>query len=627
MRHVFLFLILSGFIFAQKSSLYIPLDLQKAYENKTRSFDGRPGPNYWTNHARYQIRVKLEPRSRTVTGNASIWYFNESPDTLNQIILRLYQDNRKFGMPRDWPIAKEDLHDGVKISLLKVNEQAIQTEDNEGIQRSGTNMSIQLEQPLLPGKQLQMEIHWQYMVSHLSNIRNGAYDSTSFFIGYWYPQVAVYDDINGWDRYNYTGLQEFYNDANDFDVEITVPQGFIVWATGRLQNPKDVLNKKILKRYRQALSSDEIIHVITAEDYQNGTVSQKDRSFKTWHFKAQQVPDFAFATSDHYLWDLTSLEVEKNRRVLIGAAYKKESNDFYKVCGIARASVDYYSRKLPGVPFPYPSLTVFNGHGGMEYPMMVNDGSAQRWASTVHVTSHEIAHTYFPFYMGTNERKYAWMDEGWATMLPFELQHNLAIEYDPIARTIRRYERVAGTEFDLPMFVPTIVYGHNAYRPTYRNEAYNRSGTAYYLLKKLMGKIKFKQALQEYIRLWHDKHPILYDFFFTFDRVYGQDLSWFWKPWFFGYGYPDLAIKDVFSDQKESTILIDRLGKLPVPVEVTVTFADSTQKHLSRNIDVWRTGLKGISLKVPANKKIISVELGNAHIPDADRTNNYLKVK
>ncbi len=626
MRYLVLLLIFLGWTQARDHSLYVPLNIQKAYANGTRSYDGQPGPSYWVNHAAYQIDVHFTPDTRTISGSETIEYFNESPDTLRKLVLRLYQNNRRFGAQRDWPVAKEDLHDGEQISLLKINDQTIPTENNNAVRRAGTNMIVRLDQPLPPRQSIQIAVNWQYVVSHISNIRNGCYDSTSCFIGYWYPQVAVYDDIDGWDQYNYTGLQEFYNDFSDFDVRITVPNHFAVWATGLLQNPEQVFPEKILDRYRQAKTSDQINHIITEQDYREGPVIKTDRPTNTWHFKARQVPDFAFALSDHYLWDLTSLQVEKDRRVLIGAAFKKESKDFFDVCRIARASIDYYSTTLPGVPFPFPALTVFNGRGGMEYPMMVNDGSAQRRASTVHVTSHEIAHSYFPFYMGINERKYAWMDEGWATMLPFELQHRLAEEYDPIARTVHRYEAVAGSEFDLPMFVPTIVYGSNAFRPSYRNEAYNRSGMAYYLLQRLMGKEKFRQALQEYVRRWHGRHPIPYDFFFTFDQVYGQNLSWFWKPWFFDFGFPDLAIKDVMMNQDGATILIEKIGRLPVPVELNVTFADSTTKQISRGIEVWRSGVSGISLNLPGHKKILSVQLGSDHIPDANKENNYFSV-
>ncbi len=627
MKSFFVLLLFGALLWAQSDKIFIPLNMEKAYQNGTRSLDGKPGSNYWINQAKYDIDVQLEPATRLIVGHESILYTNNSPDTLSEVVIRLYQDIRRLGNQRDWPVDSADINHGTHISLFKINEQTIDiSAGNTDVQRQGTNLIVLLPEPLPPAGKISLEIDWQYNVTHISNLRHGTYDSTSFFIGYWYPQIAVYDDIDGWDMYNYTGLQEFYNDFSDFDVRITVPQHFVVWATGRLQNSHELFGKEMYLRYRSAFASDSVIHIIRQEDLQRGDFLKAGQTH-SWHFKAHHVPDFAFAASDHYLWDMTSLNVEKGRRVLISAAYKKKSEDFTSVDSIARESIAFYSQELPGVPFPYPSLTVFNGRGGMEYPMMVNDGSSKRWASTVHVTSHEICHTYFPFYMGTNERKYAWMDEGWATMLPFEIQNRLAPKYDPIARNVKRYVQVAGSELDIPMIAPTIIYGSNSFRPSYRNAAYNRPGTAYYLLQGLLGKELFTKALQEYIRRWNGRHPIPYDFFFTFNDVAGEDLSWFWKPWFYEFGYPDLRIRDVVKNNGQNFILIDKVGNLPVPVELTVTFEDSSKQTISHSIRVWQNGQERISLPLPDNKKILSIDLGNAHIPDARPADNHWPFK
>jgi len=628
MKPLIILLALSALLWAQSEEpLFIPVNMEKAYQSGTRSTDGRPGPNYWINRAQYRIDVHLEPQSGLLSGHETIRYFNNSPDTLTEVVVRLYQDIRRQGAQRDWPVNPAEIDTGTEIALFKINGRPIEiSPDNSDIQRSGTNLIVPLKDALPPAGEISLEIAWQYTVTHLSNLRNGRYDSTSYFIGYWYPQIAVYDDIDGWDMYNYTGLQEFYNDFNDFDVRITMPHPFVVWATGRLQNSHRLFSKEMYLRYRSAFASDSVVHIIRPEDLQKGAFLSANGTH-TWHFKAHHVPDFAFATSDHYLWDMTSLDVQKGRRVLISAAYKEASKDFFSVDSIARESIAFFSKELPGVPFPFPSLTVFNGRGGMEYPMMVNDGSAKRWASTVHVTSHEICHSYFPFYMGTNERKYAWMDEGWATMLPFGIQHRLAPKYDPVARTIKRYEQVAGSELDIPMIAPSIIYGSNAFRPSYRNAAYNRPGTAYYLLQGLLGKELFGKALREYMKRWNGKHPLPYDFFFTFNDVAGEDLSWFWKPWFCEFGYPDLRIRDVMKSDTQTFVLIDKAGSLPVPVEVTVTFQDSSRQTISRSIRVWQNGQKRISLPLPGGKKILSVDLGNAHIPDAHPADNHWDFK
>ncbi len=627
---LFLIFLLSwgSHVAAQTSdSLYVPVNVLKAYHQGTRSFDGKPGARYWQNHARYLIRASFRPSDNVLTGYEQIDYFNESPDTLRRLYLRLYQNLFEKGNARDWPVSVADLHNGVQLFDLKINGQSQELPKISGRMPSfGTTFSIPLhDAALAPGQKITLEMRWKLHIPRKSPLRMGTYDSTSFFIGYWYPQMAVYDDIEGWDRFIYSGMQEFYNDFSDYDVKITVPRHFVVWATGRLQNPDEVFKAPIVKRYRRAFGADKVIHVITEADLQSHQVTA-DADSNTFHFKARHVPDFAFATSDHYLWDLTRLQLNSAppRTVLIGAAYKKGAGHFDSVAVIAKKSVHYYSTEMPAVPFPYPSLTVFNGGGGMEYPMMVNEGAPASWSSTVHVTSHEIAHTYFPFMMGINERKYAWMDEGWATMLPFDLQHRLAPEYDPVERTMRRYLKMAGSEYDLPMIVPTIVYGANA-RLSYRNESYNRPGAAYYLLEQMVGKKTFVKIMQEYVKRWQGKHPLPYDFYFTVQNVLGKNLNWFWNTWFYGFGYPDLALKKVSETMRNLRVQVVKNGLLPIPIKLTVLYDDSTTSVIRKPMSIWQGNRTTLDIDIEKRKPIAEIKLGDVHIPDAVPENNILK--
>ncbi len=626
MKKFFLFfvILLPLFQLIGGDTLPIPVNLQKAYEKGTRSMDGRPGPAYWQNHSDYVINVKFDPATRTIDGHEKIIYYNESPDSLNRLVIRLYQDIFKKGNARDWAVSLEDLHDGVTISSLKIDGQEVALEENPDLRRYGTNLMLRLTNKIAPKSKTQLEIDWQLTISKKSNIRMGTYDSTSFHIAYWYPQMAVYDDLEGWDTFNYTGGQEFYNDFCNYEVKIKVPRNFVVWATGRLQNVDEVLQNKFVKRYKKALTADEIIHVITEKDLQEGHITA-DNEWNTFVYKAQHVPDFAFSTSDHYLWDLTSAKVAEDReRVLIGAAYKKESEDFYEVAEVARKSILFFSNEMPAYPFPYPSLTVFNGRGGMEFPMMVNDGSAKERSGMVHVTSHEIAHTYFPFMMGINERKYAWMDEGWATMLPFEFQAREAKGYDPIHRTVSRYIRVAGSEYDVPMIYPANIYGGQA-RFSYRNASYNRPGLAYYLLEQYLGRERFLNAMHEYIERWKGKHPMPFDFFFTFNDVVKEDLSWFFKPWFFEFGYPDLALQKINESDDSLLLKVVKKGNLPVPIKLTILYQDSSKTYLERSLAVWKTHLTDFEISVKKEKPILEIRLGDEHVPDLFTDDNKLK--
>jgi len=448
---IMLFFVVSNL--TAQDSLWIPLDYQKAYKQNTRSLSGEPGKNYWQNRSDYEIKVTLDPEKHLIKGEEEIHYQNNSPDSLKIIVFRFYQDIFKKGTIRDFPLDASDIHDGVIINYISVNGDSIQLNPEAGIwRRMGTNSILKLVEPLLSEENLKIEIGWETLLPKISHLRMGAYADSAFFVGHWYPQIAVYDDIDGWDRLNYSGLQEFYTDFGDFDVEITVPGDFIVWATGILQNAGEVLKEKYLNRYEQAAISDSIIHIVSIDDY-NGDGITTDNQKNTWHFKASYVPDFAFAASNTYLWDATSLVVDEqeDRRVIVDAAFRNDSKDFYEVARIARKAICFFSEQMPGVPFPYPKLTVFNGSGGMEFPMMVNDGTTKTKQRTVSLTSHEIAHTYFPFYMGTNERKYAWMDEGWAIMLPFDFQQQMTPDYSQIDREIKGYNQFAGQSMEMPM--------------------------------------------------------------------------------------------------------------------------------------------------------------------------------
>ena len=420
-----LLLVITGFqikIYGQDNPLYTPINFKKAYEKGTRTLTGKPGQNYWQNYADYNIKAEIDTSTRAIIGSETIVYKNNSPDTLRTLVFRLYQNLYKKGTFRDFPIDTVDLTDGVKIIELKINGKLIDI-DSSGVKLRiyGTNMFFKPDSSIFPNQELNIECKWSFIMPLETDIRMGMIDSTSYYVGYWYPQVSVYDDIDGWDITQYTGGQEFYNNFGSFDVEIKVPKNYIVWATGLLQNPNEVLTNKYLERMKSAETSDSVVHIISLNDLKNGDVTKNNRE-NTWHFRAENVTDFAFAASDHYLWDSGSLIVDSTtgRRTVVAAAYRKEALDFPHVTEIGMKALKYYSQRIPGIPFPYPKITVVNGArtGGMEYPMMVNDYSAHELTRTIGVTDHEIAHTYFPFYMGINERKYAWMDEGWASTLP-----------------------------------------------------------------------------------------------------------------------------------------------------------------------------------------------------------------
>ncbi len=611
--------------FAQKTSLFIPINFQKAYEKETRSYDGNPGKNYWQNRADYKIKAEVFPAERKITGKEKIVYYNNSPDTLKRIVVKLLMEIYRKGNMRDFQISPEAVNDGVELQKIVYNNNEIKLDnEKDSPYREGTNLYIKLSEPLLPKEKSEIEFNWTCKIPDKSQIRMGAYDSTSMFVAYWFPQIAVYDDIDGWDVISYTGNTETYNDFGNFEVEITVPKNYVVWATGVLQNPEEIFSKKILEKYTKTLSSDEVVKVIEKSDYSDLITLNKDKL--TYKYKAEYVPDFAFALSNHYLWDASSLIVDKQtgRRALISAAYNPDSKDFYQVAEIARKSIESFSNHIPGYPYPYPAMTVFNGQGGMEFPMMCNDSSVPEIQSTIHLTSHEISHTYFPFFMGINERKYAWMDEGWATMLPFDFQTEQAKGYDPRTRNAQSYSEVGGTDKDLPPMIPA----YQMRGPSYRNASYRRPAAAYEFLRDLLGDDLFKKCLHEYIKRWNGKHPVPYDFFFTFNDVSKQNLDWFWKAWFFETKYPDLSIKSAHQNGNKVEIVIFNKGGLPLPVKINAVYNDNTEQAIyEAKADIWKNGVIEKKISFSSKKKIRKIQLGSSQIPDINIIDNTLEMK
>lgn len=619
---IFLFIILT-ILQAQQSQLYIPLEMQRAYQKQTRSLDGKPGSRYWQNSSDYKIKAVVNPLTRILTGSETIRYINNSPDSLRQLVVRLYQNINKPGSQRDFPLDSLALNQGVKITRLMVGTDTLDPGDPVRLTYDGTNLIIELKKKVYSGESVNLQIDWQFTIPNTDQVRMGAYSETDFMIAYWYPQMAVYDDLFGWDKVDYTGQAEFYNDYSDYDVEIFVPGGYSVWSTGVLQNKEELFTAEYLKRYNMAYTSEEVVHIIGPDDLNKNIYYGKSQL--RWNYKASSVPDFAFAMSNRFLWDGLSASSgsEDKSKVFVSAAYDPASKDFYEVAILAKKIIESLSEDFPGVPFPYPSLSVFNGGGGMEYPMMVNDASSgERWG-TVHLTAHEITHTYFPFYVGINETRFAWMDEGFAVMIPAEIQNKLAPEYNPRRRNAVNYLQYAGTSEDVPPIVTSFVLNGEFYR----TPAYYRSGAAYFILRDILGKEVFHKSLKEYIQSWNGKHPMPYDFFFTFNRSAGEDLNWFWKPWFFDYGYPDLTISDAKMEGTKLKILVRKLGNLPIPVSGKVYQVNGKTIPFYKTARIWSSGFDEAWIEIKVEDNVEYINLEDFEIPDINYTNNFFKFR
>ncbi|MBK7630264.1 MAG: M1 family metallopeptidase [Ignavibacteriales bacterium] len=626
MKQITILLFVFSFVMISfgQNNLKIPLNIKPAYEKGTRSLDGMPGKNYWQNKSEYNIKVNLDPKTKLLQGSEDIIYHNNSNDSLSQIVVRLYHNISKPNARRDFNLNENALTNGVQLKKIILDSKEIELTDKSISNVSGTNLILKLTEKLAPKTQLNFSIDWELSMPAVQSIRYGSYDSTTMFIAYWYPQVSVYDDIDGWDMLDYSGTLEMYNDFNDYNIEFNVPAGFQIWATGVWQNADEILNQKYFERYKAAWKSDDVVKIIEPSDLITNSIYQTTTGFHSLKFKAENVPDFAFGISDHYLWDAVSFTPDKSsdRRVYCAAAYNESSKDFIDVAFLAKEALKYFSYEIPAVPYPFPSATVFNGSGGMEYPMIVNNGSASTKSGTVHLTSHELCHQYLPFYMGTNERKYPFMDEGWAVMLPFDFQERFAEGYNPRERYVKTYEDFAGNEYDLPVIIPSPTMNYRSYRTS----AYNKPANAYEILRKTLGDDLFLKALQTFMERWNGKHPIPTDFFFTFNEVTAQDLNWFWKPWFYDFNYPDISIEKVRSKKNSIFVKIKNIGGLPLPIKLQVMYNNEMIREIYKTAEVWKSGKDKIEVKINGVENFDAVILGSELIPDVNSIDNvYFK--
>ncbi|MBK9570564.1 MAG: M1 family metallopeptidase [Chitinophagaceae bacterium] len=613
---VFPFLCCVAGVFAQ-INLPMARNLKEPYLKQTRTPDGKPGKNYWQNSANYDINVNFDPVTRFLSGTVIIDYTNNSPDTLKQIGFKLYPNLYKKGSARLMPVDSADLSEGVKIEQLSINGIAT---DVKKLQIAGTNMTVAIP-ALTTGQHIQFALTYAYTLNKHSHIRTGEIDPGADFVAYFFPRIAVYDDIDGWNKYPYLGKLEFYNDFCHFKAAVTVPANQVVWATGNLINAKDVLSPTSYQRLGAGRKNDAISTIIDSTEFTKAT--NHLGTTNTWRFEASDVTDFVFACSDHYLWYSTSLVVDSStgRRTRVDVAFNPVHKDYFPVINDARKTVEAMSFHFPKWPFPYPHITVFDGLDQMEYPMMVNDNPVEDRAESIELTDHEIFHTMFPFYVGTNETKYAWMDEGWATIgewiISPLIDSSLVDEYG-VAPT----ENNAGKETDLPIMTLSTEIS-----AAYFTNAYPKPAMGYLFVKDMLGDKLFYKGFHYYIQQWHGKHPIPHDFFNCMNTGSGKNMNWFWKKWFFDNGEPDLAITKVNTKGKLTTVVITSKGVKPVPVDLSIYFSDNTSMKIHKSIAVWEKGNSTVTIPVSSGKKITRLQLGSVHTPDTNKKDNDWEVK
>lgn len=608
--------------------LYTPRNVKAAYANGMRSRDGKPSAKYFQNSSVHDIKIFVAPPSRRVVGTEQIVYKNNSPLTLPALVFRFELNAHSPGSPREQYQDEQWLTDDVKIDEYSENGNVRPWKPLLTL-KGATYNGIFLEKPLAPGESITLNFRWHYDLAVKSG-REGAITDSTFYLAYFYPRVAVFDNVNEWDKVPHPLAHEFYSDFNDYNVEVNVPKNFVVWGTGDLTNVDEVLQPSYAARLRRSFTADDVVKVATWDEMKARNVTLQ-KEWLTWKFSSRNVPDVAYAISDTYAWDAGSLIVDKKtgRRASAQAAYDEPSKNFANMVSYIKTALDFASNDWPGVPYPYPKMTVVRGFADMEYPMMANDSSQDDPGLQQWIAGHEILHTYFPFYMGINERRYSFMEEGWTTA--FEYPFNVKVLGKERADSLFKKFRVeqwiiANTgESDIPIITDESAI--SGLVTTYGDNKYGKAALGYLALREMLGDADFRKGLHGFMNDWNGKHPIPWDMFYSFNTYTGKNLNWFWNAWFFSNGYIDHAITGLRVENGSSVVTIKNVGGYPAPFDLIVTFADGSKETIRQGPDVWRSNLNETNARIGQSKAVRSVVIDGGIFMDANPADNTFNVK
>ena len=615
--------------------VYESAPFSRAVARGTRTRTGAPGPRYWVQYPRYTIQATLDPVRNRLTGSETVVYPNHSPDSLRVIAVYLRQNVFAPGVPRR---DRVPITGGVTLGRVAVNGRPLTPEAAAQPDRlpepgqfavDGTVMWIALSRPLLPRDSLRLDVTWSYTPPPAPADGREGHEGHVYLMGYWYPQIAVYDDVDGWVTDPYLLEAEFYMDPADYDVRVTVPQGWVVGATGTLRNADAILSPAARDSLATARRSGRVVRVLTPGLAAAAFVAGGPTA--TWHFTAPEVRDFAWGTSDQYAWDATRALVPDT--VAISSFFRLSAPAAAWRLGGARYTRDAVQQMSAYLwPYPYPQMTSMEGvlsSGGMEYPMLT---VMQPWADTLSLAGdlmHETGHMWFPMQVGSNETRYPWMDEGFTQ---FDVAQGMRVLYgeprhggggrpnDSEAGQRASYLRAARAGDDTPLMLPGT--GDDYPESRYFVMYYNKTAQVLAALRAVLGAETFHRAFVEYGRRWIDRHPQPYDFFNAIASAAGRDLSWFWTTWFYE-GWPlDQALDSVTPMGDSVAITIADRGLAPMPVRLAVTRADGSVQRLEVPVDVWLAGARRAVVRVAAAPRVTRVEIDPEGLfPDADRTN------
>ncbi len=604
--------------------------------NEYRRADGAPGHAYWQNSADYIIHTTLDTTDFKLFGTVEIQYTNNSPNALSYLWLQLEQNlykrsslgaqsvpasGMKYG-PTEFP-------GGYTLSQVDIRQNGIWQKADYMVEDTRMQIRLAKNLPAKGGKTI-LKISYEFKIPKdgvdimgRTSTKNG----WIYQVAQWYPRMAVYDDVNGWNNLPFVGAGEFYLEYGNFDVYLTVPRDQVVVASGKLENPQEVLTPTEIKRLQQAEKSDTTIYIIKPGEINDPKTRPVNKGMLTWHFKMQHSRDFSWACSKAFIWDAARVNLPNSNHPLAMSVYPIESNGndrWSRSTEYLKFSMEFYSKRWK-FDYPWPNaVTVAGDVSGEEYPGIVFCDLHIKNAELFFVTTHEIGHNWFPMIVGSDERRYAWMDEGFNTFQNYYSRKSFndgeyVTRSTPVDDIMSSYKK--NNDQPILTYSDRIKEGYLGYL------AYSKPAAGLYLLREvILGPDRFDYAFQTYVHRWAYKHPQPEDFFRTMNDASGSDLNWFWKGWFYKNWKLDQAVTNVTykgnDPAKGGIITIVNKDKLVMPVTLKIVMKNGTTDTLNLPFQIWERGGK---FEVPYNSKTpinsVTIDPGNI-LPDIDRSNN-----
>jgi hypothetical protein len=638
------------------TSLFRPLALPTP--NTYRSASGMPGPAYWQNRANYTIEATLDTATKEIRGSARILYENHSPDALDFLWLQVEQNLFARGSINEATSPPPLLFGTVTFAMTNAGFRGGLTIDRLTVGGRtvprylwDTMLRIDLPAPIRTGESVTIDVAWHFTVPVDGAGRMGR-DGSLYEIAQWYPRLAVYDDVRGWNTMPYIGAGEFYLEYGDFDVRLTVPAGFVVAATGTLENADEVLTTAQRARLADARTNTTPVQIIPAAEAGNAARTRPATSGTlTWHFRADNVRDVAWAAAPNFRWDAVTWN-----GILIQALYRPSAT-LWANEGIRMAehSIRYFSEQW-GM-YPYPQATTVEGPiSGMEYPMLTFVPAETTREGLYWVLMHEFGHEWFPMMVGSDERRFPWMDEGFNTFIDIDAYGDY-FRASPATDTLFAHNLGAYFTSATPGQEQPLITAPSEVRSLFFT-AYQKPALMMALLREeVLGREAFDRAFREYVRRWTNRHPQPADFFRTMDNLTGRNLDWFWRGWIYTTARLDQAIDSVLVPAERSgapahrgtgaptsvptrapahrgtgivqglsgqvRIVLMNRGQMVMPAELKLLYDDGTSEVRKLPAEIWLLGSRHALTVDTGAKRLVGLEIDPRHVmPDVERANN-----